>query len=149
MQPEAADPLEGYDSFQEEMIARAPILDPAGNYTATFLSDRQRVWEKIAEITRDHDCWTYVRPAQCSRNGRLAYLGLYYHYLSENNVDTMSTRAESRLEKTTYSGEKHNWNFEKYVKVHADQHAILEGLVDYGYAGIDERSKVRHLLKGI
>ena len=33
--------------------------------------------------------------------------------------------------------------------MHADQHAILEGLVDYGYAGIDERSKVRHLLKGI
>ena len=33
--------------------------------------------------------------------------------------------------------------------MHADQHAVLEGLVDYGYAGIDERSKVRHLLKGI
>ena len=61
----------------------------------------------------------------------------------------MSTRAESRLEKTTYSREKRNWNFEKYVKVHADQHAILEGLVDYGYAGIDEQSKVRHILKGI
>ena len=149
VQPEAADPPDGYDSVQEEMIARAPILDPAGNHTATFLSDCQRVWEKIAEIMRDHDCWTYVRPAQRSRNGRLAYLGLYDHYLGENNVDTMSTRTESRLEKTTYSGEKRNWNFEKYVKVHADQHAILEGLVDYGYAGIDERSKVRHLLKGI
>ena len=139
VQPEAVDPPDGYDSVQEEMIARAPILDPAGNHTATFLSDRQRVWEKIAEITRDHDCWTYVRPAQRSRNGRLAYLGLYDHYLGENNVDTKSTRAESRLEKTTYSREKRNWNFEKYVKVHADQHAILEGLVDYGYAGIDER----------
>ena len=72
VQPEAADHPEGNDSVQEEMIARAPILDPAGNYTATFLSDRQREWEKIAEITRDHDCWTYVRPAQRSRNGRLA-----------------------------------------------------------------------------
>ena len=131
------------------MIARAPILDPAGNYTATSLSDCQRVWEKIAEIMRDHDCWTYIRPAQRSHNGRLAYLSLYDHYLGENNVDTMSTRAESRFEKTMYSGEKRNWNFEKYVKVHANQHAILEGLVDYGYAGIDEQSKVRHLLKGI
>ena len=149
MQPEAADPPEGYNSVQEEMIARAPNLDPAGNYTATFLSDRQRVWERITEITRDHDCWTYIRPAQGSRHGRSAYLGLYDHYLGENNVGTMSTRAESRLEKTTYSGEKRNWNFEKYIKVHADQHAILEGLVDYGYAGIDEQSKVRHLLKMI
>ena len=77
-------------------------------------------------------------PMSGQLNGRLAYLGLYDHYLGENNVDTMSTRAESRLEKMMYSGEKRNWNFEKYVKVHADQHAILEGLVDYGYAGIDE-----------
>ena len=29
------------------------------------------------------------------------------------------------------------------------QHSILEGLVAHGYAGIDERSKVRHLLAGI
>ena len=48
-----------------------------------------------------------------------------------------------------YSGEKCNWNFEKYVKLHKNQHAILEGLVEHGYAGIDARLKVQHLRKGI
>ena len=48
-----------------------------------------------------------------------------------------------------YSHEKCNWNFEKYVKLHKDQHVILEGLIECGYAGIDPRSKVRHLLKAI
>jgi hypothetical protein len=28
-------------------------------------------------------------------------------------------------------------------------YAVLNGLKDYGYAGIDDSSKVRHLLKGI
>ena len=37
----------------------------------------------------------------------------------------------------TYSGKKCWWNFEKYVKVHTDQHAILEGLVQYDYSGIN------------
>ena len=54
----------------------------------------------------------------------------------------MSTQAERKLEMANYSGEKHNWNFEKYVKLQKDQHAILKGLVEHGYAGIDTRSKV-------
>ena len=33
--------------------------------------------------------------------------------------------------------------------MHVDQHAILTGLVEHGYSGIDERSKLRHLMAGI
>ena len=54
----------------------------------------------------------------------------------------MSTQAERKLETANYSNEKCNWNFEKYVKLHKDQRAILEGLIEHGYAGIDARSKV-------
>ena len=79
----------------------------------------------------------------------MAFQGLKNHYLGANNVDNMSSRAEKTLQTTTYTGEKRRWNFEKYVRVHIDQHAILEGLVEHGYSGIDARSKVRHLVTGI
>jgi hypothetical protein len=36
-----------------------------------------------------------------------------------------------------------------YVRIHTEQHSVLNGFKDYGYAGIDDSSKVRHLLKGI
>jgi hypothetical protein len=36
-----------------------------------------------------------------------------------------------------------------YVWIHTEQHPFLSGLKDYSYAGIDDSSKVRHLLKGI
>ena len=61
----------------------------------------------------------------------------------------MSTKAECHLETTNNNGEKCNWNFEKYVKLHKDQQAILKSLTEHGYAGIDNHSKVCHLLKGI
>ena len=61
----------------------------------------------------------------------------------------MSSRSEAKLKDTSYSGEKRRWNFEKYVKMHFDQHAILYGLVEHGYSGIDDRSKVRKLMSGI
>ena len=38
---------------------------------------------------------------------------------------------------------------ERYTTLHREQHTILEGLKKYGYAGIDDRSKTRHLLSGI
>ena len=37
----------------------------------------------------------------------------------------------------------------EFQKLHKAQHAILEGLVEHGYLGIDTHSKVQHLLKGI
>jgi hypothetical protein len=35
------------------------------------------------------------------------------------------------------------------VRIHTEQHSVLNGLKEYGYSGIDDSSKVRHLLKGI
>ena len=71
------------------------------------------------------------------------------HYLGDNNVDNMSSRAEAKLKDTSYSGEKRRWNFEKYVKTHVHQHAILTDLVEHSYSSIDDRSKVQHLMAGI
>jgi hypothetical protein len=144
------DPVGGYATKQDELIARAPIQGPAvGSWNPTYLADSVRVWEKISELTREEECWSYVRPAQRTRDGRLAYQGLRGHYLGINNVDNMSAKAEHLLQSTSYTGEKRRWNFEKYVRLHIDQHSILEGLKEHGYAGLDERSKVRHLLAGI
>ena len=58
------DPNEEYDSLADEMIARAPIKHEDESYVPTYLTDRQRVWELLNSLTREHDCFTYIRPAQ-------------------------------------------------------------------------------------
>ena len=90
-----------------------------------------------------------MRTSQRTRDGRLVFLGLKNNYLCENNVNNMSSRAEFKIKDTSYSGEKRRWNFEKYVKTHVNQHAVLTGLVEHGYSGIDDWSKVRHLMSSI
>jgi hypothetical protein len=146
-------PPNGYPTVQDAMIARAAHFTVAADGTfvndPTYISNREKVYEIIAKITRDHACWTYVKPAQKTRDGRMAYLGLYQHFLGPNNVDNMATMAEDKLKSTVYNGEQRRWDFEKYVNVHKSQHSIMEGLVEHGYTGIDPRSKVRYLLDGI
>ena len=83
------------------------------------------------------------------RDGRAAVRNLHGHYLGINNVDNMSSCTEWKLKNATYSGKTRRFTFEKYVKIHVDQHAVLESLTVHGYAGIDDRSKVRHLMEGI
>ena len=75
--------------------------------------DSTQVFEMIASISREHDCWTYVKPAQSRQDGRRASLALWDHYLGPNNVDNMASTAERKLTSTTYAGEKKRWNFEK------------------------------------
>ena len=61
----------------------------------------------------------------------------------------MTATAEHKLINVTYRGEVTRWDFEWYATLHKEQHTILEGLKEYGYAGMDEGSKTRHLLAGI
>ena len=90
-----------------------------------------------------------IQPARLMTVEWLSLLGLKGHYLGANNIDTLSSTVEHKLKMMMYKGEMHHWNFEKFTKVHVNQHAILDGLVEHGYSGINERSKVHHLMEGI
>ena len=71
------------------------------------------------------------------------------HYLGLNNIGNMAATAEHKLINATYRGEGRHWEFKRYSTLHKEQHTILEGLKEYGCAGMDEGSKTRHLLAGI
>jgi hypothetical protein len=70
-------------------------------------------------------------------------------YLGLNNVNNQALAAEHVLNMTTYTGEAWHWKFEKYATLHKKQHGILEGLVEHGYKGINEGTKVSLLMDGI
>ena len=136
------------------MIARAPHFTLAADGTKVpdpiYLVNREKVvWDIISKISRDHTSWTYVKPVQKTRDSRMAYQGLYQHFLGPNNVDNMATQTEDKLKNTAYHGEQRRWDFERYVNVQKQQHSIMEGLMEHGYKGIDPRSQVRFLMDGI
>jgi hypothetical protein len=127
---------------EEEMIHWMPHIDTAGDKLPTYQHDsRTNVWQALSEMTRDDKCWTYMKPFQCARDGRGAFLALHVHYLGASHVNNMASEAESKLAKAMYHGEKRWYNFESYILVLNEQLQILNGLQQYGYNGIDEASK--------
>jgi hypothetical protein len=143
VKPEAEDPAEGYDTVDQEMNARAPHTGRA------FAYDRCKVWDIMSNICDKHSCFVYIKPAMRTRNGRDAYMLLFDHFLGPNNVGNMDSAADTKLTGTLYNGKKKRFTWETYVRIHTEQHSVLNGLKVYGYARIDDSSKVRHLLKGI
>jgi hypothetical protein len=57
--------------------------------------------------------------------------------------------ADTKLDGTLYNGDKKRLTWETYVRIHTEQYSVFNGVKDYGYAGIDDSSKVSHFLKGI
>jgi hypothetical protein len=78
-------------------------------------------------------------------DGPAAFYSLRQHYLGVNNVNNMATKLEAEFE----APETRRWNFEKYVGTHVELYNTAQDLVAYGYAGIDNTSRVRKLLNGI
>jgi hypothetical protein len=103
----------------------------------------------MANTCHQKYCCTFFKPAQQTNAGKRGHQLLNGHYLGPTNVDTMDNATERKLKSTTYTDEKKRWNSKRYVQVHSEKHPILEGLVEHGCAGIDNRSKVQHLMTGI
>ena len=76
-----------------------------------------KVLGMISEITRDLDCWNYVKSPQRTRDGRKAYCDMWDNLLGPYIVDNIASEAERLLVATHYSGEHKRFNFEHYVKL--------------------------------
>ena len=166
--PEAAatDPAMGdanstYMSHDDEVVARHQIIDQvaamrtlaqhekSGPFVEEFVSDRKKVWDLLCSLLDLTDAVTVIKPFKAKCDGRGAFLAVWDHYLGPNNVDHMANEAEKTLSSSRYHTEGQTFNFEKLVLMHLKAHIILEGLVEHGYVGIDERSKVCHLMESI
>ena len=106
-------------------------------------------FDNLAKLTCEDECWTYIKPHARARNGQEAYMAFKNHYLGPNSIGNMTATHELKLINATYRGEERCWDFKRYATLHKEQHTMLEGLKEYGYAGMDEGGKTRHLLAGI
>ena len=90
------EPGTNFSSSEDEMFARAPILEVSLR-TVTFKTNTMKVWGLISVIMRDLYCWTYVNSYQRTRYGRKAYRDLWDHFLGPDNVYNMLSEAKRLL----------------------------------------------------
>ena len=76
-------------------------------------------------------------------------IAFYDYFLGPDIVDHLKKQAEMKHQSLTYTGERKNCNFERFVTAHKEQHTILEGLTENCYNGLDDGTKVTRLMDGV
>ena len=148
-----------YFKLYEVMIARGTIIEGTqvagtnheklGLFKHSYMSDRKRVWDKLCAIFQQREAWTYYKAGKKYRDGRIYFQLIYNHYLVPQHVGHIENKSEKTLCNATYSGDKRYRNFEKYATTQKEQQNILEGIVEHGYTGVANITKVRYLMEGI
>jgi hypothetical protein len=88
---EYEDPVEGYDTVDQEMTARAP--QPGRD----FLNDRRMVWAIMSNICGQHSFFVYIKPALSKSNRRDYYMLLFEHFLGPKNVGNMASAVDTNI----------------------------------------------------
>ena len=84
-----------------------------------------------------------------SWDGQAVLFNIHEQFLGHDHMARQATEAERKLQTSHYDGDRKTWDWGKYVALPKKQHAIMEGLTDYGYKGMDNGTKVSHFLQGI
>ena len=96
------DPVTAYETHDEEMVKRAPIV-VAGNpqgieedspFDDSFISDRGKLWDLISALIIKREAWPHIKQARTIRDGRKAMLAFHDHFLGPTNVDHIQKQAE-------------------------------------------------------
>jgi len=105
----------------------------------------------MATWTRNTECWTYVRPAQRTRYGRMAFLSLKRTITWDRKISTLNRQQPKELSSlTTYHSERSVAgtlrNSPSCIRTNMQ---FWKDWWMHGCSGIDNRSKVRYLMEGI
>ena len=154
--PPYGQPGSEYAQILDEVKRRCPIRVYVNNVITTnkdryFVHDNSIVWEILENVLKDTMYITYIKSYAKAQDGRAAFKQLHTQLLGTEAINNYASAAERKLQELVLDGKpKKAWGFDKYVLAHKEQHIILEKLKSqYGHAGLDEHSMIRHFMTGI
>ena len=92
--------------------------------------------------------WVHAKPSPNINNGRYAFFLLKNFFLGPRYVTHMAAQLDLNIRSFSYDGEKRGSTFQKFVNLHKVKHMIVDGLMEYGYSGVDYNYKVGILMNG-
>ncbi len=76
-----------------------------------------------------------------TKNGQRVYRTLHTLLLGRQQVVSTGNAIVSKLQSFKYEGDRKNFNFDKYVNLHIEQHNQHADLQEYGVAPLTENLK--------
>ena len=153
-----------YSSVDEELIARAAILrndltqgqlsasletlKSEGPFKPTFMADMVSVFHTLHACWGKSNWWTHVKKVK-GKNGRQVWRILHATLLGSDRITATGNAIVTKLQTFKYEGDQKNFNLDKYVTLHVEQHNQHSDLTEYGVKPLDESLKILWFQDGI
>jgi hypothetical protein len=92
--------------------------------------------------------WTHVKKVN-GKNGRQVWRILHATLLGKDRITSSGNAIVTKLQSFRYEGDRKNFNFDKYVTLHVEQHNLHADLIEYGVQPLDESLKILWFQDGI
>ena len=108
-----------YSNEIEARIASAPLSGVA------YSNDNHSVHGIILSLVLDGPGYAFIREHDDTKDGRGAWLDLLAHYEGRAYLDRRKNEVYKTIDSLHYEGEKHTFDFEKFITYHQNAHKDL------------------------
>jgi hypothetical protein len=142
-------PILRTDLTHLQLSASLKTLETDGPFEPSFLADMAMVYNILHSCWGKLSWWHHVKKFSKTKNGRQVYWTLHTLLLGGQQVVSTGNAICTKLQSFRYAGDRKNFNFDKYVNLHVEQHNQHADLQEYGVAPLAENLKTLWFQDGI
>jgi hypothetical protein len=122
-------PILHTDLTHFQLATSLETLESDGPFEPSFLASMATVYNVLHACWGKSSWWSHVKRFSKTKNGRQVYRILHTLLLGGRSVVSTRSAIVTKLQSFKYEGDRKNFNFDKYINLHAEQqnqHADLQ-----------------------
>jgi hypothetical protein len=115
-------PILRTDLSHTQLSASLETLESDGPFEPSFLANMVTVYNFIHACWGKSSWWSHVKKFSKTKNRQQVYRTLHTFLLGGQHVVSTGSTIVTKLQSFRYEGDRKNFNFDKYVNLHVEQH---------------------------
>ncbi len=115
-------PILHSDLTHSQLAGSLETLESDGPFEPSFLANMVTVYNVLHACWGKSSWWSHVKKFSKTKNGRQLYWTLHTVLLGGQHVVSIRSTIVTKLQSFRYKGDCKNFNFDKYVNLHIEQH---------------------------
>jgi hypothetical protein len=132
-----------------QLSASLETLESDGPFEPSFLAKMVMIYNILHACWGKLSWWSHVKNFSKTKNRRHVYRTLHTILLGGQRVVSTGSAIVTKLQSFRYEGDRKNFNFDKYVNLHIEQHNQHADLQEYGVAPLAKNLKTLWFQEGI
>jgi hypothetical protein len=105
-----------------QLAASLETLESNGPFEPSFLANMVMVYNVLHACWEKSSWWSHVKKFSKTKNGQQVYRTLHTLILGGQCVVSTGSAIVTKLQSFRYEGDCKNFNFDKYINLHVEQH---------------------------